>query len=315
MKHGSLFSGYGGLDMAVEAAFHANTVWHSEFDKSASAVLAYHYPDIPNLGDITKIDWSAVEPVDIASGGSPCQDLSHVGRRGGMLDGNKSGLWSAMREGIAVLRPKFVIWENVRGAYSAKARSEVERTEGRVGAMRAAGRVLGDLASLGYDAAWTNLRASTIGAPHKRDRVFILAWPTAYTDSITVQPRYELGGLDGSGFQAGGKPARSVVQYRTRYQNGSAETDRNPYARWGEYAEAVDVWSQATREAPYPVTDRNDVSPHFTEWVMGLPDGWVSEVPGVSYNNKLKLCGNGVVPQQAFAAINTLLTIREGMIA
>ena len=83
---GSLFSGYGGLDMAAEEVFGARTAWVSDVDKGACKILAHRYPGVPNLGDITTVDWSAVEPVDIITGGSPCQDLSHAGRRAGMSD-------------------------------------------------------------------------------------------------------------------------------------------------------------------------------------------------------------------------------------
>ena len=79
MRIGSLFSGYGGLDLAVAAHYGATVAWHVECDKWPSAILAHHYPDIPNYGDVTAVDWSAVEPVDIITGGFPCQDVSHAG--------------------------------------------------------------------------------------------------------------------------------------------------------------------------------------------------------------------------------------------
>lgn len=106
MRIGSLFSGYGGLDLAVESVFGATTAWFCEFEREPSAVLERHWPNVPNLGDITKVDWSTVEPVDIITGGSPCQDLSHAGRRAGMSDGTRSNLWVQMRECIAALRPR-----------------------------------------------------------------------------------------------------------------------------------------------------------------------------------------------------------------
>lgn len=85
---GSLFSGYGGLDLAVDLVFPGATVrWVSDIEEGPKRVLAYRYPDAPNLGDITAIDWATVEPVDIITGGSPCQDLSHAGKRAGMRDG------------------------------------------------------------------------------------------------------------------------------------------------------------------------------------------------------------------------------------
>ena len=178
MRIGSLFSGYGGLDRAVMQVFPGSTVaWHCEFDKAPSAILAHHYPNIPNLGDVTKVDWEQVEPVDIITGGSPCQDLSAAGKRAGMTDGTRSNLWVNMREAIEALRPKYVVWENVKGALSAKAKSEsdLEQGDGSLGNLRALGRVLGDLSEIGYDAKWEVVRASDVGAPHRRERVFVLA--------------------------------------------------------------------------------------------------------------------------------------------
>lgn len=183
LTHGSLFAGYGGLNLAIEDVFGAHTVWVSEWEAAPSRVLAHHWPDAPNLGDVTAVDWASVEPVDIISGGSPCQDLSHAGRRAGMTEGTRSNLWVAMREAIAVLRPTFVVWENVRGAMSAEATSELEHCPGCMGdprdrgpALRALGRVLGDLADLGYDAQWHGLRVADLGGCHGRWRVFVLAY-------------------------------------------------------------------------------------------------------------------------------------------
>lgn len=183
LTHGSLFSGYGGIDIAVAEVFGARTAWVSDIDPGPCRVLEHRFPGVPNLGDITKIDWADVEPVDILSGGSPCQDLSAAGRRAGMTEGTRSNLWVQMREAIETLRPRLVVWENVMGALSARATSELESVEGRVGdgsggpALRALGRVLGDLAEIGFDAEWATVRASDVGAPHGRARVFLLAWP------------------------------------------------------------------------------------------------------------------------------------------
>ncbi len=189
---GALFAGYGGLELASRIVWpDADLAWVSEFDAAPSRILAHHWPTVPNLGDVTRIDWSATEPVDVLTGGSPCQDLSAAGKRAGMTAGTRSNLWESMREGIAVLRPSLVIWENVRGALSARAASEVEREPGRLGngrrrpALRALGRVLGDLASLGYDAAWTGIRAADVGAPHGRWRVFVVAWPQGDGSALT----------------------------------------------------------------------------------------------------------------------------------
>lgn len=182
---GSLFSGYGGLDLGVMGAlgFGGRTLFVSDVEKGPCAVLAHRYPDAPNIGDITCVDWRDVPRVDVLCGGSPCTDLSTAGARAGMTKDTRSGLWESMFRGVQELRPHLVVWENVLGATSARAFSLLEQREGRVGeevdgpVLRALGRVLGDLASIGYDAQWGVLPASAVGAPHKRARIFLVAHP------------------------------------------------------------------------------------------------------------------------------------------
>jgi DNA (cytosine-5)-methyltransferase 1 len=170
VKIGSLCSGYGGLEEGVRAVLGGEVAWHSEIDPGAVKILNHRYPGVPNLGDMTAVDWSQVEPVDVLTGGTPCQDLSHAGKRAGMTEGTRSNLWVSMREAIATLRPSLVVWENVRGAYSAPADSDLESREGRLGVrsdgpvLRALGRVLGDLSELGFDAEWVGIRAADVSA-------------------------------------------------------------------------------------------------------------------------------------------------------
>ena len=158
MRIGSLFTGYGGLDMAVEAFTGGKVVWYSEIEKAACTVLDAHYPDVPNLGDIKTVDWSAVAPVDILTGGYPCQPFSAAGLRKGTND--ERHLWPYVREAISNLRPELVVLENVRGHLSLGIDT-----------------VLGEMAAVGYDARWGLVRASDAGAPHQRASVFILAYP------------------------------------------------------------------------------------------------------------------------------------------
>lgn len=186
---GSFCSGYGGLDLAVEEVTGGKTVWVSDIDPGACKILEHRFPDAQNIGDMSTLDWADVPPVDIITGGTPCQDLSAAGRRAGMRDGTRSNLWVSMRGAVEHIRPKLVVWENVRGALSASASSAMESEEGRVGGggggpvLRALGRVLGDLSEIGYDAEWSIVSASSIGAPHRRERVFLIAWP-ANTSSV-----------------------------------------------------------------------------------------------------------------------------------
>ena len=182
MKIGSLFSGYGGLDLAVSKVLGAEVAWHCEWEDAPSKVLEANFPGVPNYRDVSTVDWESVEPVDILTGGFPCQDLSLAGKRAGLQEGTRSGLWSEFHKAITILKPKIVIIENVRGLLSAKADSgmeygtEIMEQTDRGIVLRALGAVLGDLADIGYDARWTGVRASDAGAPHQRFRVFVVAF-------------------------------------------------------------------------------------------------------------------------------------------
>jgi DNA (cytosine-5)-methyltransferase 1 len=182
-KIGSLFSGYGGLDLGVMEVFGGSVVWHCEFDAAPSKILEKNFPGVPNFGDVTKVDWATVEPVDILTGGFPCQDVSLAGKRAGLKDGTRSGLWSEFANAISILKPRLVVIENVRGLLSAATNSDVEFCPWCMGetdseyALRALGAVLGDLADLGFNARWEIVSASDAGAPHRRQRVFIIAYP------------------------------------------------------------------------------------------------------------------------------------------
>ena len=97
---GELFAGYGGLGAAVQQVYGGKLAWYSEFDDAPSRIMAHHHPGVPNYGDVTAIDWGEVPRVDILTGGFPCQDVSAAGRRAGMTDGTRSGLWSHMAHAI-----------------------------------------------------------------------------------------------------------------------------------------------------------------------------------------------------------------------
>lgn len=183
LKIGSLFSGYGGLDLAVTAVTGAEVAWHCEWEDAPSKILDKNFPGIPNYRDVSKVDWANIEPVDILTGGFPCQDLSLAGKRAGLKEGTRSGLWSEFYKAIDIIRPSLVVIENVRGLLSATAHSDLESCSWCMGdesgepPLRALGAVLGDLADIGYDARWTGIRAADAGAPHNCFRVFIVAYP------------------------------------------------------------------------------------------------------------------------------------------
>lgn len=177
---GSLFSGFGGLDAGVGIVLDVELAWYCEVEPAAVRVLEQHYPGVPNLGDITAVDWGQVAPVDIITGGFPCTDVSAAGLRAGLRAGTRSGLWAHMAVAIHRLQPQLVIVENVRGLLSAEADSQMESCplcvgDGPDSGLRALGAVLGDLATLGWDAEWCVIPASAVDAPHRRERVFLAA--------------------------------------------------------------------------------------------------------------------------------------------
>ncbi|MFG1705437.1 DNA (cytosine-5-)-methyltransferase [Nonomuraea sp. M3C6] len=155
---GSLCTGYGGLDMAVMDVYGARAAWCADNDPHVGKILDKRYPTVPNLGDLTAVDWKGVPRVDIVTAGFPCQDISYAGRHAGMRKDTRSGLCFTIVDALRVLQPGLVIVENVAALRS-----------------RGLDRVLGNLALLGYHTAWTCLRASDVGAPHRRERLFLLA--------------------------------------------------------------------------------------------------------------------------------------------
>jgi DNA (cytosine-5)-methyltransferase 1 len=426
MMIGSLCSGYGGLDKAVQAVLGGTLAWVSEYEppteknprpsQAAARVLAHRYPDVPNLGDMTAVTWSAVAPVDVLTGGTPCQDVSHAGPRTGMVEGTRSNLWRVMADAIDALRPRLVVWENVKGVLSARADSGVEPCPVCVGdgagpALRALGRVLGDLAELGYDAEWVGLPASAVGAPHERFRVFVAAYPrhvgqqefragrhgaelaavagdqsaaananrcgrqgwpreagrqpvrrAAATGHCEAAPDATRNGRNEGGPEPAGQlgrpdaavrrdeaapdPDRDAVRVESVTIAGSSgapiagrggaapahadsvgparlwrvdSVEHDPHGRgradvvWGPYEPAIRRWELILgRPAPHPrqLNRRGtgeQLSPRFSEWMMGLPEGWVTDVPGLSRDDQLHVLGNGVVPQQGAAALSHLL--------
>jgi DNA (cytosine-5)-methyltransferase 1 len=172
---GDLFSGIGGFSLGLERAG-MRTAWFAEVDPYASAVLKKHWPEVPNHGDVRSIRAGSVERVDVLCGGFPCQDISNAGKRAG-IDGVRSGLWSEYSRIVGDLRPGFVIVENSSALLG-----------------RGMGRVLGDLSALGYDSEWSIVSACAFGAPHARERVFLIAYPhgTRFKDGVNYLQRDEI---------------------------------------------------------------------------------------------------------------------------
>lgn len=156
---GSLFSGIGGLDLGLERAG-MKIIWNCEIDAYACRVLKKHWPDIPNLGNIKEINWNDVPRPDVLCGGYPCQPFSQAGQRQGEEDPRHLFPWVA--EAIRQLRPRYAVMENVSGHLSL-----------------GFGTVQSLLAEIGYDCRWDCIPAAAVGAPHLRDRVFLIATPRA----------------------------------------------------------------------------------------------------------------------------------------
>lgn len=167
---GSLFSGIGGLELGLERAGLGPVTWQCEIDPWCRSVLAYYWPSADRFNDVHEI--SAPRPVDLICGGFPCTDISVAGRREG-IHGKDSALWFEMLRVIRVVRPRFVVLENVSALL-----------------VRGMGAVLGGLSESGYDAIWDCVPAQAVGAPHRRDRLFVVAWrvPDAELDGVWDKP-------------------------------------------------------------------------------------------------------------------------------
>jgi len=158
MKLLDLFSGIGGFSLGLERAGF-RTVAFCEISPKCRHLLATHWPAVPCFDDVTTLTAEQVGPVDAICGGFPCQDISFAGKGAG-LAGERSGLWREYARLVRELRPRYVIVENVAALLG-----------------RGLGDVLGDLAALGYDAWWDCIPASAVGAPHRRDRLWLVAYP------------------------------------------------------------------------------------------------------------------------------------------
>lgn len=154
-----LFSGIGGFSLGLERTGGFKTVGFCEIEPYPQAVLRKHWPGVPIYPDVTKLEKSHVGQVNVICGGFPCQDISSAGKGAG-LAGRNSGLWFEYARLIGEFRPDWIIIENVTALRS-----------------RGFDRVLWSLASLGYDAEWHCIPATFVGAPHSRDRIWIIAYP------------------------------------------------------------------------------------------------------------------------------------------
>jgi len=290
VKIGSLCSGYGGLDMAVEAYFNAETVWMCDNDKYASIVIKERW-GLPNLGNLKEVDWTTVKPIDILTAGYPCQPFSQAGQRKGAND--ERHIWPNIKEIISQLRPSIVILENVRGHLSLGFKE-----------------VLKDLTEIRYNAKWSIVRASDVGAPHRRERLFVFAQPSNTNSSPSEQLRRasraissERGQIiDRTNRQVLGSSGEIIANTYWDEQQGDRPTQRLG-SRFNSQSE------MRLQRTPNPLDINNKLNATFVEYMMGLPVGWVTDLD-ISRSQQLKLLGNGVVPQQAYKAIKQLVAIK-----
>jgi len=288
VRIGSLCTGYGGLDLATGGEL----VFVSDIDKDANTVIEQRFPGVPNLGDFTQLD--TLPECDVLTAGFPCQPVSQAGRREGTKD--ERWLWDDIERVLGGMErpPRVVFLENVRGLLTANGGD-------------AMGRVVSGLARLGYVGRYRLVAAADVGACHRRERVFIVA---AHAD----RGRLKVGPERHSGQDQPGKPAQrrmdpgrsglfgpywpavsrwerilgrpapdpttaNTESTRRREEPGSVRSDApEPAGRASEHdLEPVGAGTQRDE----PGTAR--LNPRFVEWMMGLPDGWVTDC-GLSTN-------------------------------
>ncbi len=244
---GSLFSGIGGLELGLERAG-MRVAWQVENNEYCQKVLAKHWPDVARFRDVRECGSHNLAAVDLICGGFPCQDISSAGQGVG-LSGARSGLWVEFIRIVGELRPRYVLMENVSVLLN-----------------RGIGDILGTLAAFGYDAEWHCIPAAAVGAPHRRDRVFILAYA----------PRF--------GYEA--RAGQDRQPNRSRELPGGLVADRGG-------AVLADAHGQPLVRPPVTRTQRNswDTEPAILRVLDGVPARLVED--------RLKGLGNAVVPQVA----------------
>ena len=291
--------------MAVEAYFNAETIWCAEYDKHASYLIEKRF-NIPNYKDIKSINWATLEPIDILTAGYPCQPFSLAGSRQGSND--ERHLWPYIKQAISVLRPKFVILENVRGHLSLGFKE-----------------VLADLTEIGYDARWQVVRASDVGAPHQRARLFVIAysnsidWRVPLSDIITTntsslrcafgntcRPEEGFTGIEGNGSTTDSNCDACEKSRRTTLCVCSKSQGLRDGENEGKAGHEYRFSREMDRQSVPDTLDQNKLNPIFVEYMMGLPKGWITDLD-LPRTQKLKMLGNGVVPQQAYYAISRLM--------
>lgn len=285
----SLCTGYGGLDLAVEEYFNAKTTLCAEIDKYASKVIEQNF-NAENIGDLKNISDMNLQDIDIITAGYPCQPFSHAGQRKGLDD--ERHIWPYIIKIIGKIQPKIIVLENVRGHLKLGFNT-----------------VIGDLSQNGYDATWALVRASDVGAPHKRERIFVIAY--SYCDAHSKSRRADRCVYDSSGSIINGSDRNvnrcgfKIVSNASREHESSVGQVQKLGRRFASRSE------MSMQAAPNPLVE-DKINAEFVEYMMGLPKGWVTNVD-ISRAQQLKILGNGVVPQQAYYALELLCGIQNAV--
>lgn len=274
LTFGSLFAGIGGIDLGFERAG-LQCKWQVEIDAYAQKVLAKHWPNVRRHDDVRTWPQPDTEYVDVIAGGFPCQDISYAGKGAG-LAGERSGLFYEVCRIVGDMGPRIVVLENVAALLT-----------------RGLDSVLGTLASLGYDAEWHCIPAAAVGAPHLRDRIFVVAYASS------ERTRHESGAISGQARQSTDAHETAVVRQNdwkalpkrldavccdVSDAKGDGRKQRKPHS--GRSGEGVGTWKKHRPGSG----DR--------WWAVEPEVGRVAH--GVSARvDRLRGLGNAVVPQVA----------------
>lgn len=270
----SLFAGIGGFDLGLERTGGFKTVAFCEFDKKAQAVLRKHWPEVPIYDDVRTLTGQRLAAdgiaADVICGGFPCQDISTAGAGAGIAEGTRSGLWFEFARLIGELRPRYVLVENVSALLG-----------------RGLDTVLGYLASLGYDVWWDCIPACAVGAPHRRDRIWLVAYSRYMRGTRPEAGEHRATRCDALQQEDGAEGAAAFVERGEAMANAFSERQSRP-------------WSHGLACNSTPCRDGQAIDAVHggigSIWAVEPPVGRVADgVPGRV--DRLKQLGNAVVPQ------------------
>lgn len=269
-----LFSGIGGFSLGLERTGGFETVAFCEIEEFPRRVLAKHWPKVPQYHDVRELTADVLArdgiAVDVITGGFPCQDISVAGKQAGIGEGTRSGLWSEIVRLIGELRPQFVIVENVANLLAGPS--------GKPGGWF--GRILGDLAECGYDAEWENIPASALGAPHRRERIWLVAYPKQARgwECSVLGSCGEWFARTHSNDIVSSWPSANAWKERTK---GGGEKEVSGFAAfsWRQNVRGVEDYFRLP-ELPEPLVRRNsDGLPHAVDRVGALGNSVVPQIP------------------------------------